>query len=201
MHSLTHAATMPPKPRVRIPVHVLVYTIGFLPGVAYAYHWYKNAPTDEEFEAELRKNYAHHIGNSRGKHEQMSAFLRNMQDPDSAQQREMSQVMLGGRGDKRRLHAVDARPHDADEAARLQREAQARVDKRERKRKRRKERRGEEETPGDAEKRPGGASEQDPDVLAPRVGVGGAARSAAAVAAVGALAVGAGLLFGGRRSR
>ena len=30
-----------------------------------AYYWYKNAPTDEEFEEELQKNYSHNIQNSR----------------------------------------------------------------------------------------------------------------------------------------
>lgn len=29
-----------------------------------AYYWYKNVPTDEEFEEELRKNYSHNINNS-----------------------------------------------------------------------------------------------------------------------------------------
>ena len=30
-----------------------------------AYYWYKNAPTNEEFEEKLRENYSHNITNSR----------------------------------------------------------------------------------------------------------------------------------------
>ncbi|KAL7498249.1 hypothetical protein ACHAWT_006181 [Skeletonema menzelii] len=115
---------MPPKVRVKIPVHVLVYSLGFFPAAAYAYHWYKNAPTDEEFEQQLSKNYAQNIQSSREKHVQMTQFLQNMNDPNnSEQQKRMQEVLLGGRGQKKRLYAVDEDIYGTEEGAKLQKEA------------------------------------------------------------------------------
>ncbi|KAL7450116.1 hypothetical protein ACHAWC_002093 [Mediolabrus comicus] len=116
---------MPPKVRVKIPVHVLVYSIGFMPAAAYAYHWYKNAPTDEQFEKELSKNYSQNIQSSRDKHVQMTQFLQNMKDPDKSveQQQRMQEVLLGGRGQQKRLYAVDDSIYGTEEGAKLQKEA------------------------------------------------------------------------------
>ena len=110
---------MPPKVRVKIPIHVLVYSIGFFPAAAYAYHWYKNAPTDEDFEKELSKNYSQNIQSSREKHVQMTQFLQNMKDPNNTnnkeQQQRMQEVLLGGRGQKKRLYAVDEEIYGTEE--------------------------------------------------------------------------------------
>ena len=112
---------MTSKPKIKIPVHVLVYTIAFIPGAAYAYHWYKNAPSDEEHEAELRKKYAHHIDASKEKHATMSQFLQGMQDPNNKeQQARMAEVLRGGRGGQKRLHAVDNKMYGSEEGARRQ---------------------------------------------------------------------------------
>lgn len=90
-----------------------------------AYHWYKNAPTDEEFEKELSKNYSHNIQSSREKHEQMTQFLQNIKDPNNQQQQQrMNEVLLGGRGQQKRLHAVDDSIYGTEEGAKLQKEAQ-----------------------------------------------------------------------------
>ncbi|KAL7444262.1 hypothetical protein ACHAXM_009374 [Skeletonema potamos] len=114
---------MPPKVRVKIPVHVFVYSLGFIPAAAYAYHWYKNAPTDDEFEKELSKNYSQNIQSSRDKHIQMTQFLQNIKDPNSDQQQRMQEVLLGGRGQQKRLYAVDDAIYGTEEGAKLQKEA------------------------------------------------------------------------------
>jgi len=117
---------MPPKVRVKIPIHVLVYSIGFFPAAAYAYHWYKNAPTDEDFEKQLSKNYSQNIQSSREKHVQMTQFLQSIKDPNNTdQQQRMQEVLLGGRGQKKRLYAVDEEIYGTEVGAKLQKEATA----------------------------------------------------------------------------
>ncbi|KAL9185372.1 hypothetical protein ACHAXT_003149 [Thalassiosira profunda] len=172
---------MPPKPRIQIPVHVFVYSVGFLPCAGYAYYWYKNAPSEEEFEAELKKNYSHNIKTSQDKHVQMNAFLQNMRDPNSDQQKKMDEVLLGGRGQQKRLYAVDEKIYGTEEAAKLQKEAQQKAKKGKRKKKR---------------KGKGSSAENvEGGILS-----SGATQSVAAVAVVGALAAGASFFLGGKRS-
>eukprot|EP00584_Thalassiosira_punctigera_P024768 CAMPEP_0172555138 /NCGR_PEP_ID=MMETSP1067-20121228/58120_1 /TAXON_ID=265564 ORGANISM="Thalassiosira punctigera, Strain Tpunct2005C2" /NCGR_SAMPLE_ID=MMETSP1067 /ASSEMBLY_ACC=CAM_ASM_000444 /LENGTH=181 /DNA_ID=CAMNT_0013343647 /DNA_START=100 /DNA_END=645 /DNA_ORIENTATION=- len=181
---------MPPKPRVKIPVHVFVYTIAFLPGAAYAHYWYKNAPSDEEHEEELRKKYSHIIEQSRDKQAQMTTFLQNMKDPHSDQQKQMNQILLGGRGQKKRLHAVDEKIYGTEEGAKLQQEAQLKAKKGKRKRKNK--------GSADADGAVGDSGKSDLKSGQQSVSVKG---SVAAVAVVGALAVGACFFLGGKRSQ
>ncbi|KAL7479335.1 hypothetical protein ACHAW6_005071 [Cyclotella cf. meneghiniana] len=123
---------MSSKPKIKIPVHVFVYGIAFLPGTIYAYYWYKNAPTDEEHEAELRKKYSHHIESSKQKHESMTKFLQGMRDPNNAeQQARMAEVLRGGRGGQKRLHAVDETLYGTDEGAKLRKQALEKKNKKE----------------------------------------------------------------------
>mmetsp|Transcript_13598 Transcript_13598/g.29564 ORF Transcript_13598/g.29564 Transcript_13598/m.29564 type:complete len:173 (-) Transcript_13598:163-681(-) len=172
---------MPPKPRVQIPAHVFVYTIGFLPGVAYAYYWYKNAPTEEEIEEKLRKNYSHNIETSREKRVQMTNFLQNIKDPNSDQSKQMDKVLLGGRGQQKRLYAVDETIYGTEEGAKLQKDAQQKAKKKKRKKKKKS------ATPDEGN--------VDENVLG-----NGVKQSVAAVAVVGALAAGASFFLGGKRS-
>ncbi|KAL7541889.1 hypothetical protein ACHAXR_011334 [Thalassiosira sp. AJA248-18] len=149
-----------------------------------AYIWYKNAPTDEEFEEELRKNYSHTIDTSRDKHAQMNTFLQNIKDPNSEQQKQMQQVLLGGRGQQKRLYAVNEDIYGTEEGAKLQQEAQQKAKKGRRKKKKKK-------AGGDLEQ-----SDLENGQDSSRV-----RQSVAAVAVVGVLAAGASLFLGGKRSQ
>jgi hypothetical protein len=158
-----------------------VYTIAFLPGAAYAYHWYKNAPSDEEHEANLREKYGHHIEASREKHESMSKFLQGMNDPNNKEmQARVAQVLRGGRGEKKRLHAVDQGLYGTDEGAKRQMQE---MDKTKRKAKRKK------------EKESAAASPDEISIRKQQV----IKQSVAAVAVAGVLAAGASVFFGGKR--
>ena len=171
---------MPPKPKIKIPVHVFVYTIAFLPGAAYAYHWYKNAPSDEEHEANLRQKYAHHIEASKEKHESMSKFLHGMQDPNNKEmQARMAEVLRGGRGGQKRVHAVDESIYGTDEGAKRQLQEMDKTKKKGKKKKK-----------GSVE-----ASLDEDSVRRQQV----IKQSVAAVAFAGVLAAGASVLFGGKR--
>jgi hypothetical protein len=104
---------------------MIIQTLSYCQFRSLAYHWYKNAPTDEQFEKELSKNYSQNIQSSRDKHVQMTQFLQNMKDPDKSveQQQRMQEVLLGGRGQQKRLYAVDASIYGTEEGAKLQKEA------------------------------------------------------------------------------
>ncbi|KAL7437779.1 hypothetical protein ACHAXH_008821 [Discostella pseudostelligera] len=187
---------MPPNPRIKIPVHVFVYTIGFLPGAAYAYHWYKNAPTDEEFEEELQKNYSHNIQNSRDKHAQMNAFLQSMKDPNSDQQKQMEKVLMGGRGQQKRLYSVDETIYGTEEGAKLQQAAQEKATKKKKKRQAKSDEEGTNisvDSGNSSSINSNGSKDSNSRMVR---------QSVAAVAVVGALAAaGASLLLGGNRSQ
>lgn len=186
---------MPPKPRIQIPAHVFVYTIAFIPGVAYAYHWYENAPTDEELEKELRKNYTHNIDTSREKHGQMNNFLQNMKDSNSDQQRKMDQILLGGRGQQKRLYAVDEKIYGTEEGAKLQKEAQQKAMTKA-KRKKKKKKKAIKESDGEESQGELGKSN-----LEDMQQISTVKQSVAVVAVVGALAAGASIFLGGNRSQ
>ncbi|KAL3790627.1 hypothetical protein ACHAW5_004194 [Stephanodiscus triporus] len=180
---------MPPKPKIKIPVHVFVYTIAFLPGSFYAYHWYKNAPTDEEFEEKLRQNYSQNIDNSRDKHAQMNAFLQSMKDPNSDQQKKMNEVLMGGRGGQKRLYSVDETLYGTEEGAKLALAAQEEAKKKAEKKRKKKKRESKASDEGSV------------DGMSSSTGGRIVKSSVAAVAVVGALAVGASFFLGGRRSQ
>jgi hypothetical protein len=54
----------------------------------------------------------------------MNAFLQSMKDPNSDQQRKMNDVLMGGRGEQKRLYSVDETLYGTEEGARLALEAQ-----------------------------------------------------------------------------
>ena len=171
---------MTSKPKIKIPVHVLVYTIAFIPGAAYAYHWYKNAPSDEEHEAELRKKYAHHIEASKEKHATMSQFLQGMQDPNNKeQQARMAEVLRGGRGGQKRLHAVDNKMYGSEEGARRQMQEMDKTKKK-----------------GKKKKKTSVEGSGDEETLRRQHVI---KQSMAAVAVAGVLAAGASVFLGGKR--
>ena len=171
---------MTSKPKIKIPVHVLVYTIAFIPGAAYAYHWYKNAPSDEEHEAELRKKYAHHIDASKEKHATMSQFLQGMQDPNNKeQQARMAEVLRGGRGGQKRLHAVDNKMYGSEEGARRQMQEMDKTKKK-----------------GKKKKKTSVEGSGDEETLRRQHVI---KQSMAAVAVAGVLAAGASVFLGGKR--
>ena len=116
----------------------------------------------------------------------MSNFLQNIKDPNSDHQQKMDAVLLGGKGQQKRLYAVDETIYGTEKGAKLQLEAQQKADMKKKKKKRRKKKKSEENDNVDA-------------------GIGSSSsvisvkQSVIGVAAVGALAATASLLLGGKR--
>ena len=128
----------------------------------------------------------------------MNAFLQNMKDPNIDHQKRMDQVLLGGRGQQKRLYAVDEDIYGTEEGAKLQQEAQAKANNTSKKRKRRKKKKN--------------AKKNDiiDDTVVENNGDGTSSvkQSVTAVAAVGVVgvvgalaAVGVSMLLGGKRSQ
>ena len=121
----------------------------------------------------------------------MSAFLQNaMMDPNGQQQKRMNEVLLGGRGQQKRLYAVDENIYGTEEGAKLQKAAQdaASLQKQSKAKKRRR-RKQKVEKHEEAEPQETG-QHTDKRVK----------QSMVAVALVGAVAAGSMFLGGGKRS-
>ena len=106
-----------------------------------------------------------------------------MKDPNSDQQKQMQEALLGGKGQQKRLHAVDETIYGTEEGARLQQEAQKKAKKKKRRKKKKKVNVDESDGLGDGQ--------ESSNVVK---------QSVAAVALVGALAAGASFFLGGKRS-
>ena len=117
----------------------------------------------------------------------MSNFLQNIKDPNSDHQKKMDAVLLGGKGQQKRLYAVDETIYGTEEGAKLQLEAQQKADMKKKKKKRRKKKKNEVDDNVDADI---GSSS-----------VVSVKQSVIGVAAVGALAATASLFLGGKRSQ
>jgi len=117
----------------------------------------------------------------------MSNFLQNIKDPNSDHQKKMDAVLLGGKGQQKRLYAVDETIYGTEEGAKLQLEAQQKADMKKKKKKRRKKKKSE--------------VDDNVDTDTSSSSVINVKQSVIGVAAVGALAATASLLLGGKRSQ
>ena len=120
----------------------------------------------------------------------MSNFLQNIKDPNSDHQRKMDAVLLGGKGQQKRLYAVDETIYGTEEGAKLQLEAQQKAaanDMKKKKKKRRKKKKSE--------------VDENVDTDIGSSSVISVKQSVIGVAAVGALAATASLFLGGKRSQ
>lgn len=130
----------------------------------------------------------------------MNAFLQSMKDPNSTQQKQMEKVLLGGRGQQKRLYAVDETIYGTEEGAKLQQEAQEKAIKNSSKRKKKEKKSISSDEEGSSKTDGGGLLSI--NIESEESSIRGVRQSVAAVAVVGALAAaGASLLIGGKRSQ
>jgi hypothetical protein len=117
---------MPPKPTIKVPVHVFLFSLASVPGIAYAMYWKKNHETDEEFESKLRENYGTKIEGSKDKKAEMVKFFQAMKDPNAnpEQDKKMMSVLHGGKGDIKRHYAVDESLYGTEEGVLKRKEAE-----------------------------------------------------------------------------
>jgi len=127
-----------------------------------------------------------------GKHEQMSTFLQGMKDPNADQQRQMAQVLLGGKGQQNKRATYDEKLYGTEEGAKLQEEAMKKAAAKKGKRRKKKKK----SKNGDAD---GKASDAVEKIDVEESSHARVKQSVAAVAVVGALAAGASFFLGEKR--
>lgn len=130
-------------PRRQIPAHVFNYSLALMPAVAYAYYYNRNAPSDEDLENILRKDYSSTIKESENKRQQMTQFIENaVKKPTSDQKmdRKLSSVLLSGKGEMKRQLPVDKTLYGTEEGAKKAADMweQAKLEQKEKRKKKKK---------------------------------------------------------------
>lgn len=123
------------QPRIRIPMHVFVFGMAMLPPTAYAYYWKRNAPTDEELEELLRKNYSNQIQQSKQKREQMQKHFQQFQADDTDTNKQYMEILQSGKGTVKRHYHVDESLYGTEEGAKRIEEEMKKVGKKKKKKK------------------------------------------------------------------
>mmetsp|Transcript_19577 Transcript_19577/g.24690 ORF Transcript_19577/g.24690 Transcript_19577/m.24690 type:complete len:214 (+) Transcript_19577:94-735(+) len=115
---------MPPK--VKIPMHVFVFGVASVPGVAYALYWKRNHDSDEAFEQKLQENFHSNIQGNRDKKQDMVKFFQAMKDQNNNPEhdKKMMSILQGGRGDIKRHYAVDEKLYGTEEGVMKKKEAE-----------------------------------------------------------------------------
>jgi hypothetical protein len=157
-----------------------------------ATYWKRNHQTDEEFEQVLKEKHSSKIQGNRDKKQDMVNFFAAMKDPSAnpEQERKMNEVLYGGKGDKKRHYAVDEKLYGTEEGLEKRLEAEKTI----KLRKKRKKKKKAKAATNDDHTNIQDLSKQNNDRKFPVE-----AKNAAAVGAVGILAVAA-LLLNGKRS-
>ena len=197
-----------PKPKFRIYVHVLAYTLVLVPVFVYAWYADRTAMPKEELEKELRRRYGAEIAEQEQNRAAMQEFFRNtILNPESGVEDErLKQVLYGGMGrNQKRFYEVDKKLHgtpEGQEVARqtqeeLQREAEARKARRLERRRKKKE-----QQQLELQEAAAATEKQQQSVIVAKLKALGEkvdAKQVATVAVVGSVAAAVGFLLGGGR--
>lgn len=107
-------------PKFKIPAHVFNYSLALIPAVAYTYYYNKNAPSDEDLEEILRKDYSSNIRASENKRQAMTDFITGaVKKPgsDAKNDQKLAEVLQSGKGLMKRQRDVDESLYGNEEAA------------------------------------------------------------------------------------
>jgi hypothetical protein len=182
-----------------------------LPVVGYTLYAGRYGPEDEQLEERIRERYQPDITAAHSRNKAMSDFFQKaIKDPDSgAEDARLEQVLHGGKGEKKRFHAVDKELYGTvagiEEKQRTE-EALKQAAEDKKKRKRRNKKGMDESGAGDSPTTPTSNAEQQPSQIAPtkgptpsRFALPQGAAQVVTVVAVGTVAAIAGFMIGGQR--
>jgi len=190
---------------VKIPAQVFVFSLLMIPVVGFALYAQRYGPEEEELEEEIRKRYAPDIAKSQRNNEAMQELFQHaIKNPDDgAEDDRLSQVLYGGKGEMKRLHAIDKELYGTaqgvEQRNRLQEELKQQAEENKKRRKRRKQKQQQDEVVVNKKKEDEGKSEAAKDETKKRFSSVDATQIAT-IAAVGTIAAVAGFLAGGRRN-
>jgi hypothetical protein len=182
-----------------------------LPVVGYTLYAGRYGPEDEQLEERIRERYQPDITAAHSRNKAMSDFFQKaIKDPDSgAEDARLEQVLHGGKGEKKRFHAVDKELYGTvagiEEKQRTE-EALKQAAEDKKKRKRRKKKGMDESGAGDSPAASTSNAEQQPSKIAPtnrptpsRFSLPQGTAQVVTVVAVGTVAAIAGFMIGGQR--
>ena len=192
----------PKRPGYSIPAQGVVFTVMMIPVLAYTLYAGRYGPTDEELEQELRQRYAARVAETSGRSAAMREFFQHtIYEPDGSQDERLKEVLHAGRGDKKRLHAVDEKLYGTEEGAAEKKRQEEERKKREEYRKKKKAGEIVEEEPPKSKNSKSKEAKNAPK--SPEAPSNGGlvinTQSAATLGAVALLAAGMGFLAGGSR--
>lgn len=144
------------EPRFKIPVHVATFTLLLVPCIGFAWYADRFGPDSEQLEERIRERYGQDVAVAHQKNRAMQEFYQNaIKDAEGGTEDDrLSQVLHGGKGEKKRLHAIDKELYgtQAGVETKLQMKKQletAAAEKKERRRKQRQKKKGVIETTSD----------------------------------------------------
>lgn len=198
------------QPRFRVPAHVAAFSVVLLPVVAFAAYASRYGPTEQALEETIAQRYHAEQEHIAAKNQHMSEFFQNTifrQDDDKGNsnsgssatrvESQLDAVLRGGRGEKKRLHAVDEKLYGTAEGVaekkRVVEELEGEKKKQRKRKKPRKKEKLEETAAGAVEQQPN--KDASPTFSMPNV----EAKQVATVAVVATIAAAAGFLLGGSR--
>ena len=114
-------------PPIKIPVHVLSYTLALVPAFGYTWYTMKSKLPEEDLEKEIRHNFKAHVQTSENNRQAMAQFFKGIRDSnqlDSKQSEELDSVMRAGKDTVKRHYAVDKRLYGTEEGLKLAEELQ-----------------------------------------------------------------------------
>lgn len=182
-----------------IPAQGFVFSVLLLPVLVYGMYAGRYGPSDEDLERELRQRYAERIAETRQSNKNMGEFFQHtVFNPDGKFDDTMKELLYAGKGEKKRMHAVDEKLYGTHEG--VEEKKRRAEEKKKRDEYRRKKKAGQ-ATP--EEKQPHQKTKETAKSPQPLPSNGGGlvvnAQSAAALGVVAALAAGVGFLAGGSR--
>lgn len=97
-------AAMDGKKVIEIPAHTLTFTVLFIPCALLAVYMMSYGPSEEHLNEEIRARYGTNLQVQK-KNEAMREFFINAEK--GIEDQRLQQVLYGGKGEKKRFHAVD----------------------------------------------------------------------------------------------
>ena len=97
-------APMDGKKVIEIPAHTLTFTVLFIPCAMLAIYMMSYGPSEEHVNEKVRAKYGDNV-QVKQKNQALKEFLINAEKGNEDQR--LQQVLYGGKGEKKRFHAVD----------------------------------------------------------------------------------------------
>ena len=97
-------ATMDGKKVIEIPAHTMTFTVLFIPCAILAIYMMSYGPDEERVNDEVRAHYGNNL-QIQQKNQALKEFFMNAEQ--GIEDQRLQQVLYGGKGEKKRFHAVD----------------------------------------------------------------------------------------------